>query len=207
MFPLLLLLATPFLNTQQASTQCVDKGEMPAVTETQPVPGPSGATAVLKVSTADDHSKNSHDCNADYQLAVTPAPGKAPVVADFLAADGDSGRALNLRLDGFSQDGKHVFGTLVERGKYTTMLLFDVEVATGGAQLVDLKQQFGRELSMCSSPQFGVAGTSQTGEVIVEVSANGACAASGRWILDRASGKPRRIAPGATIIGLYESGG
>jgi hypothetical protein len=48
-----------------------------AATETLAVRGPAGASAVLKVSTAHDHSKNSHDCNADYKLVVTPATGGA----------------------------------------------------------------------------------------------------------------------------------
>src|ERR1700739_4573160 len=91
MLPLILLVAS-LLPAQQASMECVDTGANIAATETQAVSGANGATAVLKVSTADDHSKNSHECNADYKLVVTPANGGAPVEAGFLALDGDCGR-------------------------------------------------------------------------------------------------------------------
>src|SRR5579863_5175565 len=99
----LILLAASLLPSQKAAMECAETGAAIASAETQPAHGPSGATAVLKVSTSDDHSKDSHDCNADYKLAVTPSPGGAPVEVDFLASDGDYGRSLSLRLAGFSQ--------------------------------------------------------------------------------------------------------
>ena len=51
MFPFLLFAASLF-PSQQGCAQCVDRGTRIAVTETQPVRGPSGTTAVLKVSTS-----------------------------------------------------------------------------------------------------------------------------------------------------------
>jgi hypothetical protein len=89
----LILLAASLLPSQQAVMECADTGATIATAETQPVRGPSGATAVLKVSASDDHSKDSHDCNADYKLVVTPAAGGAPAEVDFLASDGDYGRS------------------------------------------------------------------------------------------------------------------
>jgi hypothetical protein len=123
MFPLILFAASLF-PSQEASAQCVDTGASIAVTETQPVRGPSGTSAVLKVSTSDDHSKNSHLCNAEYQLLFMPAGGGAPVVADLLTADDDYGRSLSLRLDGFSQDGNQIFGIFSERGKKNSHIPF-----------------------------------------------------------------------------------
>ena len=55
---MLLLLAA----ARQASMDC---GNM-AAAQTAAVPGPGGVTALLKVASEDDHSKNSHACMGLY---------------------------------------------------------------------------------------------------------------------------------------------
>ena len=201
----LILLAASLLPSQQASMECVDTGANIAATETQAVRGPAGATAVLKVSTADDHSKNSHDCNAEYKLVVTPAAGGAPVEADFLASDGDYGRTLSPRLAGFSQDGKRVLGILAESGKYPTTLLFDYHEGGGPVQIVDLKMQFARVAPPGCIQTLEVIGTTASGAIVVESNSEKACGSSRRWLVDAAGSKAQPLPPSATILGLYES--
>jgi hypothetical protein len=201
----LILLAASLLLSQQASMECVDTGASIAATETQAVRGPNGATAVLKVSTADDHSKNSHDCNADYKLVVTPANGGAPVELDFIASDGDYGRSLSLRLAGFSRDGKRVLGILAEDGKYSTTLLFDYHEGGGPVQIVDLKMQFARVAPPGCIQTLEVIGTTASGAIVVESNSEKACGSSRRWLVDAAARKGQPLPRSATILGLYES--
>jgi len=201
----LILLAASLLPSQQASMECVDTGASIAATETQAVRGPAGATAVLKVSTADDHSKNSHECNADYKLVVTPATGGALVEADFLASDGDYGRTLSLRLAGFSQDGKRVLGILAESGKYPTTLLFDYHEGGGPVQIVDLNMQFARVAPPGCSQTLVVIGTTASGAIVVESNSEKACGSSRRWLVDPAGSKAKPLPLSAAILGLYES--
>jgi hypothetical protein len=200
----LILLAASLLTSQQASTQCVDTGANIAATQTQPVHGPSGAAAVLKVSTSDDYGKDSHLCNAEYQLLFTPAGGRAPVVVDLLTADDDYGRSLSLRLDGFSRDGKRILGIFSESSKRTATFLFEYDTANGNVQLVDLSKQFAHIVAASCSETFDVIGTSETGAIILELNSVKPCAANGRWMFDRASSKPLRLPPGTSILGLYE---
>ena len=201
----LILLAASLLNSQQASMECVDTGANIAATETQAVRGPHGATAVLKVSTADDHSKNSHDCNADYKLAVTPATGGAPAEFDFLASDGDYGRTLSLRLAGFSQDGKRVLGILAEGGKYSTTLLFDYHAGDAQVPLVDLKMQFAHVAPLGCSQTLEVIGTTTNGAIVVESNSEKACGSSRRWLVNAAGSEAQPLPQGASILSLYES--
>jgi len=203
----LILLAALFQLSQQVSMECVDTGATVAATETQAVRGPHGAAAVLKVSTADDHSKNSHECNADYKLVVTPATGGAPVEADFLASDGDYGRTLSLRLAGFSQDGKRVLGILAEGGKYPTTLLFDYHAGDAQVPLVDLKMQFARVARPGCIQTLEVIGTTASGAIVVESNSERACGSSRRWLVDTAGSKAQPLPPSAAILGLYESKG
>ncbi|HXP81546.1 MAG TPA: hypothetical protein VN976_16690 [Verrucomicrobiae bacterium] len=201
----LILLAASLLLSQQASMECVDTGATVAATETQAVRGPDGAAAVLKVSTADDHSKNSHECNADYKLVVTPANGGAPVEADFLASDGDYGRTLSLRLAGFSQDGKRLLGILAEGGKYSTTLLFDYHAGGGPVQIVDLKMQFARVAPPGCGQTLGIIGTTASGAIVMESNSEKACGPNRRWLVSAAGSKAQPLPQGASILSLYES--
>ena len=108
------LVAAFLLPAQVISMPC---GNI-AATQTQPVRGRDGMVAVLKVSSEDDHSKNSHDCQAEYQLLMMPGPGGAPVAVDLLTSDAAWNRNLSLRLNGFSQNGARVFGVISEDGKF-----------------------------------------------------------------------------------------
>jgi hypothetical protein len=203
----LILLAASLLHSQQASMECVDTGANIAATETQEVRGPRGATAVLKVSTADDHSKNSHDCMADYKLVVTPATGSAPVEIDFLASDGDYGRTLSLRLAGFSQDGKRVLGILAEGGKYSTTFLFDYHAGDAQAPIVDLQALFKRVAPPGCIQTLEVIGTMANGAIVLESNSEKACGSSRRWLVGAAGSKAQALPLGAAILGLYESKG
>jgi hypothetical protein len=196
------LVAASLLTSQQASTRCVDSGTTSASTETRVVRGPSGATAVLKVSTADDHSKNSHECNAEYQLIVTRVAGGAPVVVDLLMADDDYGRNLSLRLDGFSRDGKQILGIISESSKRTSTFLFDYDTTNGNVRLVDLKLEFVGTLSSSCSSAVGVIGTTETGAIVLELNSEKYCGAVRRWVIGTASDKPRPLPQGTSIQGL-----
>jgi hypothetical protein len=200
MLPIILLTAF-LLQTQEASMTCVDTGAKIATTQTQQVQGPGGVGAVLRVSSADDHSKNSHDCSADYQLVVGGGAG-APKVVDLLTSDGDYNRTMTLRLFGFSQDGKRVFGIFSEGGKYPSTALFDYPTADGSVQLIDLRQQFGNSsLAKCGSA-FEVIGTAGTDGIVLELSSSSQCP-TGRWLLDAKSDKPQRLSQNASIQNLY----
>jgi hypothetical protein len=200
----LILLAASLLHSRQASLECVDTGANIAATETQQVRGPRGATAVLKVSSADDHSKNSHDCMADYKLVFTPAAGSAPVEIDFLASDGDYGRTLSLRLAGFSQDGKRVLGILAEGGKYPTTMLFDYHLGDAQAPIVDLQAQFDRVAPPGCAQALEVIGTTANGAIVLESNSEKACGSSRRWLVGAGGSKAQPLLQGASILSLYE---
>lgn len=160
---------------------------------------------MVKVITADDASKNSHDCEADYKLLFTPAGG-APVEADIDTTDGEYGRSLLVRLAGFSQDGKRVLGTVSEGGKYPVTLLFDYHAGDAVAQLVDLNMQFARIAPPGCVQTFAVIGTTAKGAIVLESRAEKACGASRRWRVDPAGAKAQPLPANIIIVGLYSSG-
>lgn len=201
----LILLAASLLPAQQASMECADTGATTAKTETQPLRGPDGAVAVLKVSTADDHGKDSHECWAEYKLRFTP-PGGAPVEADVITADGDWGRPMSLRLAGFTRDGKRVLGILSDGGKDAATILFDYHAGDAVAQIVDLDMQFARVAPAGCVKTLGVIGTTAGGAIVVESSSEKACGANRRWAVDPAGSKAQPLRQGTQVQGLYEPG-
>jgi hypothetical protein len=112
--------------------RCVEGGANIATAETESLRGPLGVVVVLKVSSDDDHSQNTHLCEADYTLLVTHADRGAVVPVDLLTTDDDWDRTLSLTLSGFAHDGKRVFGVLAEKGKHPSTVLFAYD--TGDSQ-------------------------------------------------------------------------
>jgi len=201
----LILLAASLLPSQQASLHCVDGGSQIAATQTQPILGPSGVVAVLKVSSADDHGKNTHWCKAEYVLLITPADAGAPRAVTLLTSDADWNRTLSLRLDGFAHNGRRVFGVLTERGKYPSTMLFDYDTAEGTLRLIDLKKAFAQFGTVSCDTSFKVVGTTETGEIVVELSSAKPCA-NGRWVLNPTGSSVHRLPQGASVQSLFTSG-
>jgi len=197
----LLLLSASLLSAQETSMECVNNGAL----ETQSVPGPGGVAAVLKVSAADDYSKNTHDCMAKYQLLVRPT-GDGPVIAtELLSSNGNWGRKLGAHLDGYSQDGKRVFGIFSEGGRAPSTTLFDYDAATSRVKLVDLKKDLSRLQGLKCGTTFAIAGTTETGAIVLEPNTTDQCQSKYHWTIDPSSGVMQRLAPGKTIVDLYKA--
>jgi hypothetical protein len=97
---------------------------------------------VLQVHTEDDHGKNTHQCMAEYHRHITLPDGReeAPDPGyGFTNSDAEWGRRLSVHLDGFSNDGQHVFGVISEGGKYWFVQVFDFK--RGGPHVVFAVQQ------------------------------------------------------------------
>jgi hypothetical protein len=199
-----ILLAAALQPAQEVTTHCVDTGAETASSQTERVRGPSGMAAVLRVSTADDHSKNSHECNAEYQLLISHPGAGTPVLVDLLTSDADWDRTLSLRLDGFSQDGKRVFGILSEAGKYPSTTLFAYDIAGGQVRLMDLRKPFANLVAPKCSTTFDVIGTAGTGAIALELNSAEKCSPSSRWLLNPTGGRPQRLPQGQTILSLYQ---
>ena len=200
----LILLAAALLPAQQASMQCTDTGTTTASIQTQPLPGPDGTVVVLKVSSADDHSKESHQCSADYQLLIARDATDVPAVVDLLSSVADYGRTLSMRLDGFSQNGERLYGILSEDGRYPSIILFEYDTAAGTVQLVDLKEQFAHIVNRNCSTTFDVIGNTEKGAIVLELNSANGCAPSSRWLLTSANSRVQPLPPGPTVHSLNE---
>ena len=197
-----LLLAASLVPASQA-IDCADGGDKPPTAQTQPMRGPAGVSAVLKVSSADDHSKNSHECEADYQLVIT-AGDAAPITHDLLASDDAYGRRLSVDLSGFSQDGKLLFGILSEGGPHPSITLFVYDTTNHGTQLIDLRERFARIVAPACDATFAVVGTAKKESIVIEVDSAKHCAAQGRWLLNTSNNTVERFPAGAPMQNLYE---
>jgi hypothetical protein len=193
------LVAAFLLPAEVASMPCANL----AATQTQPVRGRDGMAALLKVSSADDHSKNSHDCEAQYQLVITPTTGPAVVVA-LLTSDAGWDRSLSLRLNGFSHDGQRVFGVLSEDGKFSSTTLFDYNTADGTVRLIDLKERFAHIVAAKCVATSNIIGSTTTSAIVLELHPAEPCATGGRWLLNPAGSPVQRLPQHVSFLNLYE---
>jgi hypothetical protein len=197
MFPTAVFLT--LMLAQQASMNCSNN----AATQTQPLRGPAGIVITLKVSSADDHSKNTHLCNAEYQLMVMRPGNTAPTLIDLLTSDDNWDRQLFLRLYGFSQDGKRVFGALSEVGKTTNATLFDYDTTNGKVQLTDLRQWLEKYLKAKCEVTVEVVGTTENGAIVLEPNSGKQCARQERWKISAGGTRFEHLPQAARIVGLY----
>lgn len=203
---LAVLLSSSPLSSQQASIQCGDGGSRIATTQTQALGAPGGIAAVLKVSSADDHDKNTHLCKADYVLLITPARTRLARPVDILSTDADWDRTLYLRLDGFAHNGKRVFGVLTERGKYPSITLFVYNTVTGKVELINLRKQFAHVIAERCWASLSVVGTIGAHTIVIEVSSATACAAHGRWQVTPNGASAHRVPRGTSVQNLFTEG-
>ena len=194
---MLFLLDASLLFAQEASLDC----SAIAAAQTQPLRGPAGLTALVKISAEDDHSKDSHDCMAEYKLVVQPQ-GRAAVITDILSSDGDWGRKLHARLDGFSLDGKQVFGILSEAGPGPSAMIFRYHTASQQIELLDLKKALKQMAAAKCAGAAAVVGTTDSGSIVVESTPRSQCGIS--WLFDPASQTLRRLPQSQSVHTLFK---
>lgn len=196
----LFLFSVSVLYAQDASTQCSST----AAAQTRALPGPAGVSAVLKVSIADDSSKETHDCMAEYQLLFRGANASSPEIVNLLSSDADWERRLSLHLDGFSNDGTRVFGILSEDGRYGFTNLFEYSVRTGQVRLIDLRKGLTALAAAKCGTTLAVAGTTKTHAIVLKPETSDPCGLQYRWQLNAATGDLHRLGDRALIVDLYE---
>jgi hypothetical protein len=160
---------------------------------------------VLKVSVEDDHGKNTHFCVADYQLVITGTSESEPVVQTLLSSDADWDRSISVRLNGFSRDGRNIFGVLSEGGNGHWEKLFDYNTPDGKVRLFDLEKQLNGVAPANCHATTDVVGTTEGDTMVVELSSANHCTPNTRWLLNTSSGRLQRLAETTPVVGLFDS--
>jgi hypothetical protein len=192
-----------FAVVQQASLTCSNI----ATAQTQPVRGPAGTVAVLKVSTEDDHSKDSHSCMADYQLVITRDSTSKPELAELFLSDSDWGRSLSLQLSGFSHDGKRILGIVAEGGATPMQQVFDYSTDDGLVRSFDLPKLAGHLTTKKCLMNTQIIDTSENGAIVIQLRSGKYCAHTSRWLLNSQKGPLRRVPKKALVVELYGASG
>lgn len=198
--PLAILLITSLAALQPTLTTCQNA----ATVKTQSVAGPN-ATAVLKVSSEDDHAKDTHLCMADYQLVITRADGPQPPPVDVLSSDNDWGRNISVQLSGFSHDGKRILGIVREGGTTPVQQVFDYNTDDGTVRLFDLIKLVGHRAPTRCLASAEILGTTESGAIVSRLSTGKHCTNSSRWLLNSVYGPMRPASKHTTILELYKS--
>jgi hypothetical protein len=181
-----------------------------ATAESRRRTGPGGVAAVLTVHSEDDHNKNSHECEANYGLRITLPDGRDGAAGllpggGFTSSVGEWGRRLSVHLDGFSHDGQQIFGVISEGGTHSFVEVFDFRRDGSHTEIV-VRQGLPRLRAADCGTSFAVAGTTGTGDVVLEPNTANACRAGHRWVLDKA-GELREMAKNESFLPLYVAEG
>ncbi len=203
MLALILLLGSSLLVGESASASMNCSGIASVHTREMPSPlfGRDASVAFLRIFSEDDHGKNAHACQAEYQLIILPFVGESATIVPIISSDGDWDRRLSVYLDGFSRDGKRIFGIISEPGGYAGV--FDYDSAARKNKLIDLKNSIKSLRALKCGTTFAVAGTTDTGAIVLEPRAAAQCRESHRWVVDPAKGELQPLPAGKPVIKLY----
>jgi hypothetical protein len=171
--------------------------------------GPGGVVAVLKVHSEDDHNKNSHQCEANYTLQIVLPDGRDGAAGlippmGFTSSVGEWGRRLSVHLDGFSNDGQHIFGVISEGGKYSFVQVFDFK-RDGSHVEMQIQQGLSNLKAANCGTSFAVAGTANAGEIVLEPNTADRCRIDHRWLVNKA-GNLRDLPKSDSFTPLYTPG-
>ena len=111
------------------------------------------------------------------------------------------GRRVSVHLDGFSNDGQHIFGVISEGGKYSFVQVFDFK--RGGTHgEIDVQQGLSHLKAVKCGTSFAVAGTTNAGEIVLEPNTANQCRMDHRGLLNK-TGKLRDLAKNESFTPLY----
>jgi hypothetical protein len=144
--------------------------------QTAPLRSSAGFTAMLKMHSEDDHSKNSHLCEADYSLQISRPDGSANPPFGFFGDDDDWERPIAFRIDGSSRDGHHVFVVILDTAYPGSIYMMDYDMSLGSiSREVSLDRHFTRHLSRACAATLHIAGISPKGLMVLGSSAKDGC--------------------------------
>jgi hypothetical protein len=178
--------------------------------QTVPLRSRAGFTAMLKMHSEDDHSKNSHLCEADYALQLSRPAGSANPPFEFYGGDDDWDRPITFRIDGFSQDGHDVFVVILDGAYPGSVYTMDYDMSSGSiARDVSLDRHFTRRLSRACAATLHIAGTS-AGLMVLGSTAKDGCRRAELWQLSPNKDRgglvlpeyPKQLSPGTRITTL-----
>jgi hypothetical protein len=158
--------------------------------ETAAVRSSAGFTVVLTMSADDDHSKNSHQCEAEFSLNII-RPDGASSAFKFLSSVDQWDRPLAFRVEGFSPDGKHVFIFISEGSYPADITVGEYDITTSpppGGWLNEVKgamlaAPFTRRLSRNCAATLHIIGTTPVGYIVLGTEEKDGCASVERWQL------------------------
>ncbi len=185
-----------------ASMECANIASAHTREVPSPIWGPEAMDAFVRISSQDDHMMNSHNCQAEFQLIILTF--KSATLVPVVSSIGDWGRNLTAHLDGFSPDGKRIFGTISEPSKHPLESVFDYDLNRRKLNLVHIDKAALATLSAakCGS-SLAVAGTTESGAIVVEPRTVEACREENRWTIGSQQSELRSLPPGERILDLY----
>lgn len=188
----ILFVALGFQPAARQTVQCRNSADA----ATPALQSQSGYTVQLKVHSEDDHLKDSHACQSDYELEVTRPDGTKLPSQFLIGVDGAWGRNMKFSVEGFSADGKQAFALLGDPSiTHNALMIFFSDMSTGRSSSATLSEEFQRSLGQSCAETLHISGTAPNGSPVLAAEKSTACAQTGLW----------SVTPGAVVNGIQQA--
>ena len=192
-----LLLLGLGLSPQKISVRCGDVSEK----QTAASRSVDGVRVSLRFHGEDDHGKNTHLCQSEYELQVVRPDGSTSETGWNDRNDGEWNRAIAFELEGFASDGRRVIGVISEGGRYPVfqVLIYDLQTQKHDVFLLD--SGFLRIFGKRRTQAVHVEGMTRKGEVVLGTSFARHCDRCQMWGLTA-----RKTKRGTNVVELLPAG-
>jgi hypothetical protein len=144
----------------------------------------AGFTVALTVHGEDDHGKNTHLCQADYNLEVTSPDGNVEAAPSNLwSSDDEWNRPIIARIAGFNAAGNLAYILIVEGGKFPSVTAIEYDMKSHNQRNVYPDPAFVRSIAPQCRATLRIAGTLPNGRMVLATSARQGCAREELWEL------------------------
>ncbi len=166
------------MSSRQASVRCGNNVDQ----QTAAVRSADGVAVALRFHSEDDHGKNTHLCQSEYELQIVRPDGSASGTGWNDLSDGEWDRAITFGMEGFTADGQRAFARVSEGGRSLTLEVLVYDLHTHSDDAFSLDSDFLKKLGPCVQA-LHVEGLTSQGEVVVGTGPGGACGLRQRWRL------------------------
>jgi len=170
----------------------------------------SGVVVALQMHTDDDHKKELHWCESEYQLRIVRADGSSAQTGWDNGNEAEWNRLINFRIEGFSDGGKRAVTLLYEGGKnpMVEVLMFGLATRTPGVDAsYTLTNGFLQNLGVGCVASLQVSGLTKEGQVVIATKQEGGCRKQTAWKISgqrnaRGANLAARLPIGVPVIPL-----
>ncbi len=175
--------------------------------QTPAVKNNQGFAVSFRLQSGDDHGKNTHGCETEYEMQIAVPGGSTRETGWDNGNDAEWERSLAFDVEGFSANGERAVALIKEGGRFPMYEVLVYEVHMQEHYAYSLDDRFLKSLGATCAQALQVTGMTAHGEIVLGTGDGRSCVNSRVWritanLSKRGSNLVEMLPAGAAIVPL-----